>query len=314
MNIYALDGECVEINEEDINTCAPCFYWVNITYEEKDMLEKHMGINLCSHDQCITKLEAAKVEFYDKYTLLSILTMNYEAGKLSSDNIVIFLNNKFIFTISKDPLKILQNLESDFLSFTNSAFFSNKNSPAKLLYYLLDKIILTDYEIITKLEKIADNLELHILKNANKQFLNALIHLRHQIHTLRRSVAPLRYIGDDLITNENQIFDVESIRNFKNINSKIDKLMLSLESLVQHTALVREAFETEMANKTNELMKLFTIVAMIFSPLTLITGIYGMNFRIPEYKWGYGYLYVIILMIVVSVALFIYFKKRNWMD
>ncbi|MEG0642235.1 MAG: CorA family divalent cation transporter, partial [Clostridium sp.] len=71
---------------------------------------------------------------------------------------------------------------------------------------------------------------------------------------------------------------------------------------------------TEMANKTNELMKLFTIVAMIFSPLTLITGIYGMNFRIPEYKWGYGYLYVIILMIVVSVALFIYFKKRNWMD
>lgn len=313
MNIYALDGECKLISEEEINLNFDCFYWFNITFDECDILKKYMDISICTHEECIKKLENAKVEFFDRYTLVSLLSMNYDAGKLSSDNLVVFLNNKFIVTITEHEAKVLTRLENDLTTCKNSAFFS-KSSPSKLLYYILDKIILTDYEIITKLEKIADNLELHILKNANKQFLNALIHLRHQIHTLRRSVAPLRYVGDDLITNENNIFDEDVLGNFKNINSKIDKLMLSLESLVQYTALVREAFETEMANKTNELMKLFTIIAMIFSPLTLITGIYGMNFKIPEYRWDYGYLYVIIVMVLVSIVLFIYFKNKNWMD
>lgn len=314
MKIYALDGECREIKESLIDEFSPCFYWINITHDEKDIFKKYMDIDLNNHYDCISKPESCRVEFYDKYTLISIVIMNYDSGKLCQENIVIFLNTKFIFTISKRPVKIIKELENDFLSSKNSAFFSNKSSPSKLLYYILDKIILTDYEIITKLEKIADNLELRIMKNANKQFLNALINLRHQIHILRRSVAPLRYIGDDLITNENEIFEVESIRNFKNINSKIDKLMLSLESLVQYTALVREAFEAEMANKTNQLMKLFTIIAMIFSPLTLITGIYGMNFKIPEYKWDFGYLYVILLMTTVSIGLYIFFKKKNWME
>lgn len=313
MNIYALDGECRKINEDEVNLNLDCFYWFNIGFEDKDIIKKYMDINLCTHEDSIKKLENAKVEFYDRYTLVSLLSMSYDAGKLSSDNIIVFLNNKFIFTITECESKVLSFLESDLTTCKNSAFFS-KSSPSKLLYYILDKIILTDYEIITKLEKIADNLELHILKNANKQFLNALIHLRHQIHILRRSTAPLRYVGDDLITNENNLFDEDVIRSFKNINSKIDKLMLSLESLVQYTALVREAFETEMANKTNELMKLFTIIAMIFSPLTLITGIYGMNFKIPEYRWDYGYLYVITIMSLVSIGLFIYFKKKNWMD
>jgi magnesium transporter len=151
------------------------------------------------------------------------------------------------------------------------------------------------------------------MKKPDKEFLNGLLHLRHQVHTLRRCIAPLRYIGDNLLANENGLIEKECIKFFTQINSKIDKLIFSLESLVQYIALVREAFETEMANKTNELMKLFTIVAMFFSPLTLITGIYGMNFKMPECSWNYGYVYVIILMCTVSLILFRYFKTKNWL-
>lgn len=313
MKIYAIDGAFREINESQIGTYEGCFYWVNISNNESGILRKYIDTNPDVHNNNITRLDSAKVEFYDTYTFISIVVTNYDCGKLSSDVLTIFLNEKFIFTMSENPIPIIEELENDFSSFKHSAFFSNKNSPSKLLYYILDKMILYDYEIITKFEKVADNLELHIMKNANKQILHALVHLRHQIHTLRRSVTPIRYIGDDLITNENKLFEAESIKNFKNINSKIDKLMLSLESLVQYTSLVREAFETEMANKTNELMKTFTIISMIFLPLTLITGLYGMNFKIPEYSWSFGYSYVILLMISVSIGLFIYFKKKKWM-
>lgn len=313
MKIYALDGEFREIKEEAINVCENCFYWINISYEEKNIVKKYIGVDPYIHDNSISKLDAAKVEFFDKYTLLSMVVVNYDGGKLSSEGLSIFFSEKFIFTLSEKSLPVIEELEKDFLSFKNSAFFSNNNSASKLLYYILDKIVLYDYEIITKFEKIADNLELHIMKNADKQILNALVHLRHQIHILRRSVAPIRYIGDDLVTNENNLFEEECIKNFRNINSKIDKLMLALESLVQYTSLVREAFETEMANKTNELMKTFTIISMIFSPLALITGLYGMNFKAPEYSWKYGYFYVIALMVTVSIGLLIYFKRKKWM-
>jgi magnesium transporter len=218
-----------------------------------------------------------------------------------------------VITTSKQKVKIIDELKEEIFNLKNSLFSSCEKSSARLVYYILDKLILNDYEIINKLENNADTLEIHIIKNPDKQFLNALLHLRHQVHTLRRCITPLRYIGDNLICNENKIIEDECLKAYSQINSKIDKLIFSMESLVSYISLVREAFEAEIANKTNEIMKLFTIVSMFFSPLMLITGIYNMNFNIPEYKWRYGYIYVLALMLLVCAILYRYFKKKGWL-
>ncbi|TDT61181.1 magnesium transporter CorA family protein [Fonticella tunisiensis] len=314
MKIYSLKREIEEIRKEEIDFNKDVFYWLNLTPDELKKLNKHIfEFNPSTVDECESISQVAKVDFFDEYVFLVLNSLKYEKGIVAPDEFNIFLGRKYIITVSRHDVKIIKELEDELLNYKNSVVFSKGMSPSKILYYILDKLILNDYDIINKLENVADSLEIQIMKNPDKQFVHALLHLRHQVHTLRRCIAPLRYIGDNLLSNENGVIDCGSINYFHRINSKINKLIFSLESLVQYIVLVREAFEAEIANKTNELMKLFTIVAMFFSPLTLITGIYGMNFKIPELSWKYGYFYSLGLMAFVSLVLFIYFKRKKWL-
>lgn len=314
MNIYSLCNDIKKIMPGDVDFSLKKYYWFELRPEEVENLNSGLfDFNYSTIEECKNKSQFAKVEFFDEYTFLVFNSLKYENGTVSSDEFNIYLGKKYIVTVTRETPKILIELEKEVSSYKSSVFFSKDLSPAKMLYFIFDRLILNNFEIINKLEYVADSLEIQIMKNPNKQFINALLHLRHQVHTLRRCVAPLRYIGDNLLSNENSIIEKEHIKIFQRINVKIDKLIFSMESLIQYIILVREAFEVEVSNKTNELMKLFTIIAMFFSPLTLITGIYGMNFKIPEYGWKYGYFYSLVLMLIVIFGLFVYFKRKKWL-
>lgn len=314
MKIYSFDGDINEICIEKVDFNSKHFYWFDLNpYELEKINYEFFNYDCDCIYECKSKSQLAKVDFYDEYIFLVLNSLKYENGVVIPDEFNIFLNKRHIVTVSKKEVKIIEELKNELTCNKSSIFFAKDKSPSKLLYYILDKLIQNDYDIINKLENVADSLEIGIMKKPDKQFLNGLLHLRHQIHTLRRCISPLRYIGDNLLVNENGLLTTQQLKLFVQINSKIEKLVFSLESLVQYIAMVRETFETEMANKTNELMKLFTIISMFFSPLALITGIYGMNFKIPECSWEFGYLYVIVLMCMVSLCMFLYFKKKNWL-
>jgi magnesium transporter len=314
MNLYSFSNGIREVSTKEVDFKNSDFYWFDVSPTELENINQdYFTFDDESISECKSISQLAKVDFFDEYTFLVLNSLKYVNGMVVPDEFNIFLSKKYIVTVSKKEVKIIAELQNELLNNKNSVFFSRGKSPSKILYYILDRLILSDYDLISKLENVADSLEINIMKNPDKQFLDGLLHLRHQVHTLRRCIAPLRYIGDNLLFNENGIITNEYIKLFQQSNSKIDKLMFSLESLIQYIALVREAFETEMANKTNELVKLFTIVAMFFSPLTLITGIYGMNFKIPEARWDFGYLYALLLMLSISAGLFIYFKRKGWL-
>ena len=125
---------------------------------------------------------------------------------------------------------------------------------------------------------------------------------------------PLRYIGDSLILNENKILDKEDIILFEKINDKFQKLMVSVENLNQQLSLVREAYESEISNKTNHLMKVFTLVASIFLPLDLLTSFFGMSFEIMPFKHSCYSVYIVSgVMVVIVFILVILFKKKDWL-
>ena len=125
---------------------------------------------------------------------------------------------------------------------------------------------------------------------------------------------PLRYIGDSLILNENGIIDNCDIALFERINEKFQKLMGAIESLNQQLSLVREAYESELSNKTNQLMKVFTLVASIFLPLDLLTSFFGMSFEIMPLRHScYSIHIVVVVMIVIVCLLIILFKRKDWL-
>jgi magnesium transporter len=245
------------------------------------------------------------------------LTGNYLPNgnmEVVSKELNIFLSRDYIITVYKEELDIISGLIGDIEESKNTFILKEKPNASIVLYYILDRIILRNYEVISSIEAHADKIEISILKSPRNEHLEELIHLRRQVYKIRKYLNPLRYIGDGLISNENYIIETENIGYFKKLSTKIEKLMLSLESLVQDLALVREAFESEISNKTNELMKVFTLIASIFLPLNLITSMYGMNFKnIPFVELEHGYYIVTIIMLTISFGLLVLFKKKKWL-
>lgn len=290
-------------------------YWILINKNEIDEIKKKIvldeeSVNLVSN----LGSNSSKIIFFDGYMFLSFNILGYKNSIVKSRNLHMYVSRDYIITICDEDISIIKDFIQDINEMKNCFMLKNNPTPAMVLYYILDRIIVKNYNIIAKIEAKADEIELAILKNPSHEQADSLIHLRRQLYKLRKYLNPLRYVGDSLASNDNSIIEEKDIEHFKNINVKINKLMSTLESLVQDLALVREAFESEIANKTNDLMKIFTIITSIFLPLNLLTSMHGMNFeKMPFSKSAYGYYYIVLIMIVISGILIYVFKRKRWL-
>ncbi|MFL0247840.1 magnesium transporter CorA family protein [Candidatus Clostridium stratigraminis] len=302
-----------KVVKQDINI-KDGHYWILLKSDELYKIKNMFVLEEESLNECVNIEQFPKLSFFSGYTFIVFNILQYKDIEVVSKELNIFLSKDYIITVYKDELNILQSLVDDIRENKNSFILKEKNRTSIILYYILDRIILRNYDVISSLEAYADKIEISILKSPRQEQIHKLIHLRRQVYKIRKYLNPLRYIGDSLVSNENNIIEKEDIVYFKNLSLKIEKLMLSLEGLVQDLALVREAFESEISNKTNEIMKVFSIVASIFLPLNLITSMYGMNFKnIPFVEHENGYYIISFAMVLISLGLLLLFKKKKWL-
>jgi magnesium transporter len=289
-------------------------YWILLKADELNKIRGILVLDEESLQECVNLDQFPKLSFFSGYMFIVFNILQYNASEVVSKELNIFLSKDYIITVYKEELQIVKHLIDDINESKDTLILKEKPNAAIVLYYILDRIILGNYDVISSLEAYADKIEISILRSPRQEQLDELIHQRRQVYKIRKYLNPLRYIGDSLISNENRIIHEDYIVYFKNLNSKIEKLLLSIESLVQDLALVREAFESEISNKTNDLMKIFTLIASIFLPLNLLTSMYGMNFKnIPFVDLEYGYYYMSGAMILISLGLLWLFKKKKWL-
>lgn len=312
MIVFDILNDFKQINEN--LEIGKSHYWILLKADELDKIKDLLTLDEESLQECVNLDQFPKLGFFSGYMFIVFNILDYKDSEVVSKELNIFLGENYIATVYKEELEIIQDLISDIYENKNTFILKDKPSPSIVLYYILDRIILRNYDVISSLEAHADKIEILILKSAKHEQIDKLIHLRRQVYKIRKYLNPLRYIGDSLVSNENSIIEKENIGFFKNLSNKISKLMLSLESLVQDLALVREAYESEISNKTNELMKVFTLIASIFLPLNLISSMYGMNLKnIPLVDHKHGYYIITILMIIISISLLYIFKKKKWL-
>jgi magnesium transporter len=289
-------------------------YWILLNADELDKIRNIFVLDEESLQECVNLDQFPKLSFFSGYMFIVFNILQYNDSEVVSKELNIFLSKDYIITVYREDLQIIKELIDDINESKNTFILKEKPNASIVLYYILDRIILRNYDVISSLEANADKIEISILRSPRQEQLDELIHQRRQVYKIRKYLNPLRYIGDSLISNENKIIDESNIGYFRNLNNKIEKLMLSIESLVQDLALVREAFESEISNKSNELMKIFTLIASIFLPLNLLTSMYGMNFKnIPFVELEYGYYYMSTAMVLISLGLLWLFKKKKWL-
>lgn len=290
------------------------YYWIISDAKDICQVNEKIILDRDSIEECTNLKQSAKITFFDSYIFIVFNVLEFKNEDIISKELNIYLGKDYIITIYKDDAEIIESLVSDIGNKRDSFILKEIPKPCIVLYYILDRIIVRNYNIISDLEAQADKIELSILKRPSEKQVKQLINLRRQVYKVRKFLNPLRYIGDSIVINDNNIIEKENIRYFESLNIKIGKLMQAQENLVQDLALVREAFESEIANKTNSLMKVFTIVAAIFLPLNLITGLFSMCFTTMPFKDApYGFYAVLFLMTALVLCLTIIFKKNRWL-
>ncbi|SES86536.1 magnesium transporter [Methanococcoides vulcani] len=290
--------------------------WINIHgVHQVDLIEKigiHFGIHSLVLEDIVHTDQRPKVEFFDSYIYIVLKMLQYDKDKeeLIAEQVSIILGSNFVISYQEviedtfDPVR-------DRLRSSKGRI--RKQGPDYLAYALLDSIVDNYFVMLEKIGENIDALDDELLDKPTPKTLEDIHHLKKELIFLRKFIWPSREVVSSL-QREESFFIKESTSIFlKDVYDHIIQVMDTIESYRDILSTMLDLYLSTASNKMNEIMKVLTIIATIFIPLTFIAGIYGMNFEyMPELKWHLGYPVIWALMITVALVMLAYFRKLKW--
>ena len=184
----------------------------------------------------------------------------------------------------------------------------------RFLYDFLEQLIDTDLSMLDQTEQQLDKMEERIMKDAVEEDFNWLNSIRGRLLDLRLHYGQLMDLGVELEENENGFFREENLRYFRLFTARVSRLQETVTALREYTVQLRDLIQARIDVKQNRIITLLTVITTIFTPLTLITGWYGMNFKyMPELEYRISYPIVILVCLAIAVGCLLYFRKKKWL-
>ena len=189
----------------------------------------------------------------------------------------------------------------------------NLSHPQRL-YRFFARLLNGDMDHLDQLEGEIVQGEEAVLSRDDDTCLEKVVTWRRELLRLRRYYEQLDSIFRELAENENGLLQREQARRFANLGNRTERYLNSVQALRESVAHLREAYQSQLSIRQNDLMKVFTVVTAVFLPLTLLTGGDGMNFTyMPELHWRYGYPVMVVLGVVIVAGLIYWFKRKKWL-
>jgi magnesium transporter len=182
-----------------------------------------------------------------------------------------------------------------------------------LAYSLLDAVVDNYFIVLEQLGERIEALEDRLLDQPEPSVLQELHGLRGQIIVLRRSVWPLREVVSTLKRNETDLVTESTGIYLRDLYDHIVHVIDTVETLREMLSGMLEVYLSSVNYRMSEVMKVLTMIATVFIPLTFIVGIYGMNFEhMPELRWAWAYPVLLMMMLAVAGLMFAYFRRKRW--
>lgn len=307
--IYNLDGTVLDLNSLKKDQVLDDLPYIGVlNKDEVEVWNAHLGITDRILDECLNGL-VSKFESHDGFDYVSLVIPDKEDLLNEESRISIYFRTNLLIFICDEAQdynllhKIITKIElKEIKSLTLE----------RVLYEFFDLLTAGDSMFIQNLEQEIGELEEALITSEKKEYTKEIIKLRKKLLVMKRYYEQLFDLAEAMEENENELLSRHMIRYFHILTTRANRLSDAISNLSDYVSQVREAYQTEVDINQNKIMRLFTVVTVIFMPLTLIVGWYGMNFPMPEYRWAYGYPTVIIVSAVVALFSVIYFKKHKW--
>lgn len=271
--------------------------------------------NLALEDVANTH-QRAKVEQYPDHLFL-VLRMIERQGHIESDQLSLFLGPRFVVTFQERPG---DNFDPVRQRLRQSKGRIRQAGSDYLAYCLIDAVIDAYFPIIEDSGERLDELEDEVMLCPEQSTIGRLHEIRRELLAMRRAIWPLREAVTSLYREPRPLIREETRVYLRDCYDHTVEVIELLETYRELGGGLMETYLSSLSNRTNEVMKILTIIATIFIPLTFIAGLYGMNFNtevspwnMPELGWYWGYPACLVLMLVVAAALLVFFRRRGWL-
>ena len=296
---------------ERLDTYNDNFYNKNNSYiilsapKELKHIKDTLDIDEITFKDCLSFDENIKLDLFDNYDFLTVNTFSLNNSEVNIDEVNVYSSDNYILVVTKE--------ENFIYNFVKSLIMNNikmENTPPivslfKINYLIFKNIIAHEFENLEKIEDLILEIEDSLMDGKEDDYISKINYIRSLTRSVVKNTRPLLYIGDR-ITKENirylKYSDVKkyNLENFQSLDFGIEKLYSFALSTRELSDKLLDIYSSKVAEKTNSLLTKLTVLTAILAPLTLITGVYGMNFKyMPELNWVYGYPIVIFIMIFI---------------
>jgi magnesium transporter len=306
-----------------VDECLPCqdpsaLVWVDVdTVDDPHVLDQ-LGHRFGLHPLVLEDIRSTdqrpKVEDYEGYLYVVLRMLRHVDGEedLLDEQVSLVLGPSFVLSFQTGR-------EGDVFDPVRERLRTAKGPLRKLgadylAYALIDAIVDHCFLLLERVGDRVEDLGDEMVQDPQRKTLADLHRLKRELLFLRKSVWPLRDVIARLERGESALFQEHTLVYLRDVHDHAIQVADRIDTYRDMLAGMFEIYLSSQSNRMNEVMKVLTIIATIFMPLTFIAGVYGMNFRfLPEVEWRYGYAFALGLMALVALAMLLYFKRRNWL-
>ena len=303
--------DCVQYTATDSVT------WINVSgihdVATIRTLGDAFGIHPLVLEDIVNTGHRPKLDDYDDY-LFVVLKMLYSAGDtqvIQHDQISLIVGKGYVISLQEVAVDLFEPVRERIKKGRGRIRTQGSDY---LAYALMDTVVDHYFKILEDLGETIEDLQETLIQEPAPDTLVVIQNLKREMLFVRRSLWPLREVISTLVRGESQLISKDVILFLRDVYDHTIQVIDTVETFRDMLSGMLDIYLSSVSNKMNEVMKVLTIIATIFIPLTFIAGIYGMNFEfMPELKWKFAYPVLWLLMLAVFVGMIIYFKRRKWL-
>ncbi|MBI5115014.1 magnesium/cobalt transporter CorA [Candidatus Poribacteria bacterium] len=304
--------ECVRFKD------APHVTWIDVEgIHQIEIFEKIgscYGVHPLVLEDILNTDQRPKMDEYEDYAyvVVKMLSLDQKSGAVNVEQVSLILGRSFVISFQEaeggdvfDPVRERIRKQKGRIRSLGADY---------LVYSLLDVIVDNYFVILEKLGEQIESLEDDLIANPTTKALTTVHNLKREMIFLRRSVWPLREVIDRLESLESSLINEPTRIFLRDVYDHTIHIIDTIETFREMLSGMLDIYLSSMSNKMNEIMKVLTIIATIFMPLSFIAGVYGMNFKhMPELEWRWGYFGALLIMLLTCLAMLMYFKRKKWL-
>ncbi len=305
----------VTLDRLSIATREDTVTWVNVNgIHDVDLVAK-FGEKLDLHqlvmEDIVSPRQRPKAELFDDHVYIVVKMLHLdESGEISTEQVSIVAGVRYVVTFQEQPGDVLEPLRNRIRA---GRGLIRKNGPDYLTYAIVDTVVDNYFHVVERIGEQIEVLEEEVSGDPTRETLHRINDLKRQILMLRKNIWPLREVMAGIERDDSHFFKPRTRTFLRDVYDHVVQVIDFLETYRDLLSGLTDLYLSAISHRMNEIMKVLTIVGVIFIPLTFIAGIYGMNFEwIPELQWKWGYPAVWGLMISVAAGLLLFFRHKKW--